>query len=122
MKFADIIPGVNPKANCFQATIRDTAKEEFLSLHEYIINRFCKGLSCEFGNSNNKLFRVFIDKDGATQVALDKKMRTEKKNEALIGVLIKSLSEAFETNYLKAMKIIPENDFIEKETNLNEKK
>ena len=87
--------------------------------YQYIIDRFRKGLSCEFGNSNNKLFRVFIDKEGATQVALDEKMKSEESNEVLIGVLIKSLSEAFEKNYLKTMKIIPENNFDGKEHNPN---
>ena len=79
--------------------------------YEYIINRFKKGLSCEFGNSNNKLFRVYIDEEMATQVALDEKVKSEANNEVLIGILIKSLSEAFEANYLKTMKILPEKNY-----------
>lgn len=99
------------------------ARKQLLERDEYayIINRFRKGLSCEFGNSNNKLFRVFIDKDGATQVALDEKMKSGENNEVLIGILIKSLSESFEKNYLKTMKIISENDFDGNESKVDKK-
>ena len=95
---------------------RARARKELLQREEYqyILKRFELGLSCEFGNSNNKLFRVYVDKDGATQVALDEKMKSEENNEALIGVLIKSLSEAFEKNYLRTMKILPDNDLPDK--------
>ena len=54
-------------------------------------------------------FVSYIDKEGATQVALDEKMNAEENNKDLIGVLIKSLSESFENNYLKTMKILSEN-------------
>ena len=89
---------------------RARARKELLKRGEfsYIIKHFESGLSCEFGNSKNKLFRIYIDKDGSTQVALDERMKAEKNNEALIGVLIKSLSETFEIIYLKAMKILPD--------------
>ena len=87
---------------------RARVRKELLQREEYsyIIKRFQKGLSCKFENGYNDLFRIYIDEEGATQVALDKKYKTQENSEALIG-LIKSLSEAFEVNYLKAMKVLP---------------
>ena len=59
------------------------ARKELLEReeYEYIINRFKKGLSCEFGDSNNKLFRIYIDNDRATQVVLDERVKSEANNE-----------------------------------------
>lgn len=78
--------------------------------YQYILDRFKAGLSCEFGNSNNKLFRVYIAEDGSTQVAIDEKMKSEENLEQVIGVVMKSLTESFEKNYLKAMKILPDSE------------
>ncbi len=64
----------------------------------------------DFKICNNKLFRVYIADDGSTQVAIDEKMKSEENLEQVISIVMKSLTESFEKNYLKAMKILLDSD------------
>ncbi len=89
------------------------ARKNLLQREEYtyILDRFRKGVSCEFKTGHNKFCHIYIDDDGAMQVLIDEKYKAQENSEALLG-LIKSLSEAFESNYLKAMKILPVEELI----------
>lgn len=78
--------------------------------YRYILERFEHGLSCDFGDSNDKLFRIFVDGKGYTQVALSEKLKNENASAETLSLLIRALTDAFEKNYLKVMKILPVSD------------
>ncbi|MBB1180636.1 hypothetical protein DSM05_15955, partial [Pseudomonas sp. FW305-3-2-15-E-TSA4] len=67
--------------------------------YQFFIETFQKGLLCKYGENNGNLVRVFLGKDGI-QIAINEEMKSTENSEALLGVLIKSMSESFMANYL----------------------
>lgn len=87
---------------------RARAKKQLLEKDEYkfFVETFQKGLLCKYGESNDNLVRVFLGPDGI-QIAINEEMKSTENSENLLGVLVKSMSESFMANYLKAMGVIP---------------
>lgn len=83
---------------------RARATRELLKKDDYqfFAEIFEKGLLCKYGENNGNLVRVFLSSDGI-QIAIDEEMKTGESSEALVGVLIQSMSSSFMSNYLKAM-------------------
>lgn len=87
------------------------ATKELVKKDEYrfFVDVFRRGLLCKYGESNDNLVRVFLSEDGV-QIAINEEMRSQENNEYLLGALIKSMSESFLANYLRAMGILPPTD------------
>ena len=99
------------------------ARKKLLQREEYayILDRFHKGVSCEFKTGHKKFCHIYIDGDGGMQVLIDEKYKAQENSEALLG-LIQSLSEALESNYLKTMKILSVEESVSRSKNSRTKK
>ena len=80
-----------------------TGREEYSFWRE----EFREGLVCCYGEKNDNLVRVFSDGKGI-KININKGLADEApSSEALLGVLVKSMSESFATTYYKAKGILP---------------
>lgn len=95
---------------------RARARKQLVQKEEYrfFVETFEKGLLCKYGESNDNLVRVFLGPNGI-QIAINEEMKSAENSEALLGVLVKSMSESFIASYLKAMGLIPLSDHLEGE-------
>lgn len=86
---------------------RARAKRQLLQKDDYrfFIETFERGLLCKYGENNDNLVRVFLGPDGV-QIAINEEMKSTENSAALLGELIKSMSESFLTSYLKAMGVL----------------
>lgn len=80
-----------------------TQREEF----GFFMQEFKQGLSCNFENDEESLFRVFSPGKGI-RINVNKELASaDPANETLIGVLVKSVSESFAVTYYRAKGILP---------------
>jgi hypothetical protein len=102
---------------------RARAKKQLLEKDEYkfFIETFRKGLFCKYGENNDNLVRVFLGPDGV-QIVINEELKSVEHDQNLLGVLIKSMSESFISNYLKAMGVIPPTEAPETEKPKTQKK
>jgi hypothetical protein len=92
-----------------------TRLEEAKALHEltqreeyqFWREEFARGLACRYGEENKELVRVFSDSPGINITINPDLVATLPASEAILGVLVKALSEAFATTYYKAKGILP---------------
>ena len=88
------------------------AIDELTQREEYGFWReeFARGLACDYGHEEQELVRVFSEYPGI-KIAINKTLAdTIPASEAILGVLVKSLSESFATTYYKAKGILPAYD------------
>ena len=80
-----------------------TKREEYQFWRE----EFAQGLVCAYGEATDALVRVFSDSPGI-KIAINQDLATTiPSSEAILGVLVKSMSEAFANTYYKAKGILP---------------
>jgi hypothetical protein len=80
-----------------------TQREEYQFWRE----EFAQGLACRYGEDATELVRVFSDSPGITVRINANLAATIPASEAILGVLVKALSEAFAATYYKAKGILP---------------
>jgi hypothetical protein len=72
-------------------------------------------LVCDYGQESEELVRVFSEHPGI-KIAVNKTLAaTIPASEAIVGVLVKSLSESFANTYYKAKGVLPTDDVGTKE-------
>ena len=92
-----------------------TRLEEAKALHEltqreeyrFWREEFAQGLACRYGEEARELVRVFSDSPGINITINPDLVATLPASEAILGVLVKALSEAFASTYYKAKGILP---------------
>ena len=92
-----------------------TRLEEAKALHEltqreeyqFWREEFAQGLACRYGDEARELVRVYSDSPGIKITINPELVATLPASEAILGVLVKALSEAFATTYYKAKGILP---------------
>lgn len=82
------------------------AMEELTSHPDYSFfkKKFEQGMHCRYGRKNDDIVHVYLDDDGI-QVEVNENVNTEDK--ALVGTLVKSLSESLITSYYRAYGYVP---------------
>lgn len=93
---------------------RAKAKRDLLAKPEYnfFLDPFKKGLLTRYGEKNDNLVRVFLGADGI-QIDINEEMKSSENSEALLGALIRSMSDSFLSNYLKSLGIISPPDTLD---------
>lgn len=76
---------------------------------------FARGLVCDYGEDSEELVRVFSEHPGIKVVVNKALAATIPASEAIVGVLVKSLSESFANTYYKAKGILPTDDVAAKD-------
>ncbi len=89
-----------------QAIHELTQREEY----DFWREEFTRGLVCDYGQDNEELVRVFSEHPGIKIVVNKTLAATIPASEAIVGVLVKSLSESFANTYYKAKGILPADD------------
>jgi hypothetical protein len=92
-----------------------TRLEEAKALHEltqreeyqFWREEFAQGLACRYGEDARELVRVFSDSPGIKITINPDLVATLPASEAILGVLVKALSEAFASTYYQAKGILP---------------
>jgi hypothetical protein len=74
--------------------------------YQFWREEFARGLTCRYGDEGDDLVRVYSDGVGI-KIAVNEAMNTQESSEALLGTLVKSMSESFATTYYKAKGILP---------------
>ena len=74
--------------------------------YEFWRQEFGRGLTCRYGDEGDDLVRVYSDGIGI-KIAINETMNTQESSEALLGTLVRSMSESFATTYYKAKGILP---------------
>ncbi len=88
-------------------------RNEYKFWHE----EFSKGLVCGYGERTDNLVRVFSEGKGI-QININKDLAASvPTSEALLGTLVKSMSESFAMTYYKAKGILPNEDKVPEGTN-----
>jgi hypothetical protein len=85
------------------------ALHQFLDREEYKFwhKEFEQGLVCGYGEKTDNLVRVYSQGRGI-QIDINKDLAANvPSSEALLGTLVKSMSESFATTYYKAKGILP---------------
>jgi hypothetical protein len=80
-----------------------TQREEY----QFWRDEFAQGLACRYGENATELVRVFSDSPGIKVRVNPDLAATMPASEAILGVLVKALSEAFAATYYKAKGILP---------------
>ncbi len=68
---------------------------------------FAEGLRCRYDGSGEELVRVSSEGAGITVTINPQLAATMPQSEAVIGVLVKALGEAFASTYYKAVGMLP---------------
>ena len=92
-----------------------TRLEEAKALHEltqreeyqFWREEFAQGMACRYGEEARELVRVFSDRPGINITINPDLVATLPASEAILGVLVKALSEAFASTYYKAKGLLP---------------
>lgn len=80
-----------------------TQREEYQFWRE----EFAQGLTCSYDGADQELVRVFSDSPGI-KIAINRELAaTTQASDAILGVLVKAMSESFATTYYKAKGILP---------------
>ena len=80
-----------------------TQREEYAFWRE----EFPRGLTCSYNGTGEELVRVFSDSPGI-KIAINQQLATTMPaSEAILGVLVKAMSESFANTYYKAKGILP---------------
>lgn len=74
--------------------------------YDFWRQEFGRGLTCRYGEEGDDLVRVYSDGVGI-KIAINETMNTQESSEALLGTLVRSMSESFATTYYKAKGILP---------------
>lgn len=74
--------------------------------YDFWRQEFDRGLTCRYGDEGDELVRVYSDGVGI-KIAINESMNTQESSEALLGVLVRSMSESFAATYYKAKGILP---------------
>ena len=91
--------------------------EELREVHEqidspefsYIKEHFKKGWGCAYGSENGEVVTVSMNDDERLQIKINEEMKSSENNAQLLGVLIRSMTESFQKNYMAATGLIPPN-------------
>jgi len=100
------------------------AKRELTKREEYsfFVETFRRGMVCRYGEKDDNLVRVTLEKDNSIQISISEEMKSQENSEHLLGVLIESMSSSFLSNYLKAMDIVEDDSELDQQVKKIKKK